>query len=203
MTSWNNRMHHIAREDSHGWAALKKQRGTRQGSVSHACSLRRALLKSNHVTHNVHIYVRYVCILYIYISFGEIVESHVESRSGSGRLASVPLASRKNPPLKFASRESGLLPSRRSRCALRDIADRTRRNVDALSFLNYNRLQPNRIAGIIEAFGFCAFALRLNWSVTSIWIFVYRWSDRLRSKPRKKNQNENTTLKTFFINSWQ
>ncbi|TGZ50531.1 hypothetical protein DBV15_05235 [Temnothorax longispinosus] len=55
------------------------------------------------------------------VRFEELSSNQI---TGSGRLASVPLASRKNPPLKFASRESaGSSHRRRSRCALRDIAD--------------------------------------------------------------------------------
>lgn len=57
---------------SRDWATLNKWRGTRQGSVSHARSLRGALLKSNHVTRD------------IYLSYSEIVESYESLNLGVG-----------------------------------------------------------------------------------------------------------------------
>jgi len=51
--------------------------------------------------------------------------------------------------IKIRELRVGLLPSQRSRRVFRDIADRARHNVDALSLLNYNRLSK-RITQIIE-----------------------------------------------------
>lgn len=108
-------------------------RGTRQGSVSHARLLRGALLKSNHVTHEIYIYV------YIY---NKNVKLYIESWNRNERLAGIPLANRKNPPLKFASRESS--SSHRHVQDVRfavSLNDRMRHNDDTLiSFLNCNCL---------------------------------------------------------------
>jgi len=131
---------------------------TRQ-RVPRVCLLR-ALLESNHVTRMmrararargayiyIYIYIYNMCMhtrararahTHTHLSVKSLKSQRVESRSGSKRLASVRLASRKNPPLKFASRESRAPPiARCPRCTRRGIADCTQHDINAPSSPNH------------------------------------------------------------------